>query len=311
MRPARQHVGNPTRAAVTKEAPHRLGITVDYPTNSGRGVPHTEIVGLPTVSILAVWVPTVARSPPRHTHTPADKRTHPTRLSLDRVVPPSQRAHHTSIHPHTGAHNTDIRAYTGASSSLSPPRVVSNRSALATSAYTRLSRPIRTVHSMNTSSNTTRRLRRARLARLDRDLHDQSTLYNKIYRRGDVHSAIAKRPSPSDRPGVVYWLKMVHQSGLVEWKAGRTDNMQRRLRQWRRQCRGCRITVVDKVRTRYAKKLERCLHLYLKTSDLWKKPCACEACRVHHREKFEIGRLRGGIQKAVKVTRLLRDLVDS
>ncbi|KAK6967058.1 hypothetical protein R3P38DRAFT_2815379 [Favolaschia claudopus] len=159
---------------------------------------------------------------------------------------------------------------------------------------------------MNAASTTARLARRAALhraglARLNRDLPDKSTLYNKTYRPRDVHRAVAQRPSPSDRPGFVYWLKMVHKSGLVEWKAGRTDNMQRRLRQWRRQCRGCRITVVDKVRTLYAKKL---------ASDLWKKPCACEACRVHHCEKFEIGRLRGGIAKALRVTRLLRDLVD-
>ncbi|KAK6978114.1 hypothetical protein R3P38DRAFT_3210728 [Favolaschia claudopus] len=148
------------------------------------------------------------------------------------------------------------------------------------------------------------------LARVARQLpRHQSTRYSTTYTLGRVYDALAARPSRSDRPGLVYWLKMVHRSGLVEWKAGRTDNMQRRLRQWRRQCPGCRITVVDKVRTRYAKKLERCLHLCLKTSDAWKVPSACEACRVFHREKFEVGRF-GGITKALNVTRLLRDIVD-
>ncbi|KAK7050624.1 hypothetical protein R3P38DRAFT_3174100 [Favolaschia claudopus] len=224
-----------------------------------------------------------AHRPDTHIHPPTNAHT---RLSLNRVVPPSQRAHSTDTPTHT---TVDTRL------SRSPIPFMNTN----TARRARLPRARRA------------RLRRDRLARLDRDLPDQSTLYNKIYRRRDLHSAIAKPPSRSDRPGVVYWLKMVHKSGLVEWKAGCTDNMQRRLRQWRRQCRGCHITVVDYVRTRYAKKLERCLHLYLKISDLWKKPCACEACRVHHREKFEIGRLRGGIGKALSVTRLLRDLVDS
>ncbi|KAK7013276.1 hypothetical protein R3P38DRAFT_3201452 [Favolaschia claudopus] len=63
---ARQQVGFPTLAAVTKEDPHPLGIMVGYPTDSGRGDPTPRwapprfllyIVGFPTSSILSGGLP--------------------------------------------------------------------------------------------------------------------------------------------------------------------------------------------------------------------------------------------------------------
>ncbi|KAK7048796.1 hypothetical protein R3P38DRAFT_3175042 [Favolaschia claudopus] len=139
---------------------------------------------------------------------------------------------------------------------------------------------------------------------------DQSSRYRTTYSRRGVKAAIRAPPSASDAPGVVYWLKKTSPDGSVEWKAGRTNDSRRRLREWRRQCRRSRIKLVHETPTRYAKKLERALHRFLKTADVWKQPCACQSCRVKHREEFEVERI-GGVEKAIKVTRLIGKIVDS
>ncbi|KAK7048767.1 hypothetical protein R3P38DRAFT_3175006 [Favolaschia claudopus] len=145
---------------------------------------------------------------------------------------------------------------------------------------------------------------------LDAMIPDQSSRYRMTYFRRDFKAAFHAPPSASDAPGVVYWLRKTNPNGSVQWKAGRTNDMGRRLREWRRQCRRCRIKIVHETPTRFAKKLERALHRFLKTADVWKQPCACQSCRVKHREEFEVERI-GGVEKAIKVTRLIGKIVDS
>ncbi|KAK7043568.1 hypothetical protein R3P38DRAFT_3178528 [Favolaschia claudopus] len=150
-----------------------------------------------------------------------------------------------------------------------------------------------------------------KLARVDRLLHDSSTRYNKPYTRHGVHTAIDAKPSASDGPGVVYWYKMLQPNGVEEYKAGRTNDAERRLDEWRKQCPGCDFELLDVTPTKYAKKLERVLHKFLKTNDCWiiPYPCPSPSCKVRHREKFAIQGI-GGWRKARTVTRLLRDIVD-
>ncbi|KAJ7190392.1 hypothetical protein B0H12DRAFT_1306575 [Mycena haematopus] len=127
-----------------------------------------------------------------------------------------------------------------------------------------------------------------------------STRYSRIYTKAPFQTALSAPSSDSDAEGFVYWQRIKHPDGRLEWKAGRSNDPERRLREWRSQCRLSEIELIAEVPTRHAKKLECVLHKYLKIADAWITPYPCNSCRVRHQEKFDVD-VVGGIQEAIEL----------
>ncbi|KAF8157777.1 hypothetical protein K438DRAFT_1986395 [Mycena galopus ATCC 62051] len=105
----------------------------------------------------------------------------------------------------------------------------------------------------------------------------------RVYTQADVDHALNTPPSPSDRPGKVYGLRVKHPDGLVVLKCWKDD-----------------IVLLWEVPTNHASKLERLCHRLFKANDAWMTPEGCESCGVFHREKFLADEL-GGSDEARKL----------
>ncbi|KAJ6606712.1 hypothetical protein B0H10DRAFT_1956876 [Mycena sp. CBHHK59/15] len=95
-------------------------------------------------------------------------------------------------------------------------------------------------------------------------------------------------------------------------KVGRTNNIVRRAREWRKQCPGQVQIWQWYYETRYAAKLEQLVHLDLKAMGAWTGAYVCDFCPVRHREKFYlevIGGLEGLAQIIEKWLRFLGEPV--
>ncbi|KAF8147171.1 hypothetical protein K438DRAFT_1989894 [Mycena galopus ATCC 62051] len=103
----------------------------------------------------------------------------------------------------------------------------------------------------------------------------------RLYTQADVDHALNTPPSPSDRPGKVYGLRVKHPDSSVVLKK---DD----------------IVLLWEVPTNHASKLESLCHRLFKANDAWMTPEGCESCSVFHREKFLADEL-GGSDEARKL----------
>ncbi|KAK7044604.1 hypothetical protein R3P38DRAFT_3176850 [Favolaschia claudopus] len=150
----------------------------------------------------------------------------------------------------------------------------------------------------------------AALSHIDSILPWESTRYPRIHTKNELFAALVRPPSAADGPGIVYWMKTNNPDGSIESKAGFSNDPNRRLGEWERQCYRSDFELVSTTPTLHARKLERVVHIFFKIADLWKEPYCCESCSVYHREKFEVDEF-GGIPAARNITEILRDLVDA
>ncbi|KAF8147023.1 hypothetical protein K438DRAFT_1989991 [Mycena galopus ATCC 62051] len=145
-------------------------------------------------------------------------------------------------------------------------------------------------------------------------LPNASTSYSRTYTISDFHAAVAAPVSPFDAPGYIYWYRILHPDGFLEWKAGRSSNPLHRLREWRRQCYLHDIQLIGCIPTRHATRLESVVHHYFKLLDAWHEPYPCTSCGVWHQEKFHLGTLDlcvvSGEHAAIRITELLQAFVD-
>ncbi|KAF5364881.1 hypothetical protein D9757_015276 [Collybiopsis confluens] len=94
---------------------------------------------------------------------------------------------------------------------------------------------------------------------------------------------VSRELSGADGPGVVYAYR---NHGL--WKAGRTRNIQRRLREWAQDCPSSNREWVGWRATPYVNQTEYLLHLALETVCLSRPRFQCN-CGKTHLELFELG----------------------
>ncbi|KAF5355388.1 hypothetical protein D9757_014614 [Collybiopsis confluens] len=94
---------------------------------------------------------------------------------------------------------------------------------------------------------------------------------------------VSRKLSGADGPGVVYAYR---DHGL--WKAGRTRNIQRRMREWARDCPSSDRKWVGWRATPYVNRTEYLLHLALETVCLSRPQFQCN-CGKTHLELFELG----------------------
>ncbi|KAJ7923173.1 hypothetical protein B0H13DRAFT_1865128 [Mycena leptocephala] len=109
-------------------------------------------------------------------------------------------------------------------------------------------------------------------------LPDASTRYRRSYTRSAFQAALSAPASTSDAEGWVYWQRIKNPDGSVQLKGGRSNNPERRLGEWRRQCHLAEIELVAQIPTQHAKKLEV--------------------------EGLD------GVQDAIKIAKVLKELVD-
>ncbi|KAK6992071.1 hypothetical protein R3P38DRAFT_3226609 [Favolaschia claudopus] len=100
-------------------------------------------------------------------------------------------------------------------------------------------------------------------------LRDYSTEYHRVHHASDVDAIIEKPPSQSEEPGSVYWHRYTHLDGTVEYKAGRSNDPERRLEQWREQCYNCHIEPLAVIETMHSHKLESVVHKWFKVVGAW------------------------------------------
>ncbi|KAK7006516.1 meiotically up-regulated gene 113-domain-containing protein [Favolaschia claudopus] len=155
-----------------------------------------------------------------------------------------------------------------------------------------------------------RGLTSAALSNIGYTLPSESTRYWHTHTITELDAALARPPSDADGPGHVYLMKTTDSNGGIESKVGFSNDPDRRLGEWGRQCYRSEFELVTTIPTLHARKLERVVHKFLKIADLWKEPYCCDSCFVHHREKFELDEF-GGIPAAESITKILRDLVDA
>ncbi|KAJ6564515.1 hypothetical protein B0H19DRAFT_1068054 [Mycena capillaripes] len=132
----------------------------------------------------------------------------------------------------------------------------------------------------------------------------------RIYTNADVEAAMAQPPSPIDAHGWVYAHRVELPDGTVVLKFGRSDDPERRTRQWREQCWNDEIELLWVVETNHAKKLERLCHRLFKAKGAWVIPFHCESCGVHHQEKFWVELLGGWGELEEQVLRMARRMRD-
>ncbi|KAJ7055314.1 hypothetical protein C8F01DRAFT_1320989 [Mycena amicta] len=111
---------------------------------------------------------------------------------------------------------------------------------------------------------------------------------------------IASRPSPHDKAALIYLF--TECDGTIA-KIGRTNDIERRRKEWARKCYPEPQTWVCRWRVPYGAKFEALVHAHYKDAGAWihPKPCASRRCRVKHREKFDFAACGGlaGVERAV------------
>ncbi|KAJ7050109.1 hypothetical protein C8F01DRAFT_1348127 [Mycena amicta] len=111
---------------------------------------------------------------------------------------------------------------------------------------------------------------------------------------------IASRPSPRDKAALIYLF--TERDGTIA-KIGRTNDIERRRKEWARKCYPEPQTWVCRWRVPYGAKFEVLVHAHYKDAGTWirPKPCALRRCRVKHREKFDFAACGGlaGVERAV------------
>ncbi|KAF8170507.1 hypothetical protein K438DRAFT_1773738 [Mycena galopus ATCC 62051] len=132
----------------------------------------------------------------------------------------------------------------------------------------------------------------------------------RVYTQADVDHALNTPPSPSDRPGKVYGLRVKHPDGSVVLKVGRSNDTERRTEEWRCQCWKDDIVLLWEVPTNHASKLEHLCHRLFKANDAWMTPEGCESCGVFHREKFLADELGGSDEARKLVEQMAKKMRD-
>ncbi|KAJ7053750.1 VID27 cytoplasmic protein-domain-containing protein [Mycena amicta] len=134
-------------------------------------------------------------------------------------------------------------------------------------------------------------------------LRPPTTLHPLLYMpRSSPHRrhTIASRPSPRDKPAFLYLF--TECNGAIA-KIGRTNNTERRRKEWARKCEPEPQTWVCCWPVPYGAKFEALVHAHYKDAGAWirPKPCASRRCRVKHREKFRFAACGGltGVERAV------------
>ncbi|KAF8170499.1 hypothetical protein K438DRAFT_1982649 [Mycena galopus ATCC 62051] len=115
----------------------------------------------------------------------------------------------------------------------------------------------------------------------------------RVYTQADVDHALNTPPSPSDRPGKVYGLRVKHPDGSVVLKCWKDD-----------------IVLLWEVPTNHASKLEHLCHRLFKANDTWMTPEGCESCGVFHREKFLADELGGSDEARKLVEQMAKKMRD-
>ncbi|KAK7019074.1 hypothetical protein R3P38DRAFT_3200327 [Favolaschia claudopus] len=138
---------------------------------------------------------------------------------------------------------------------------------------------------------------------------------SRVYRAADVKTLLNKPFSKSEEEGVLYLYREKTPGGKVQYKAGRTNDIVRRMEQWKTQCYKSDIELLETIKTLHSHRLETAVHLWFKVIGAWVVPYPCESCGIRHREKFEFGvnvDALGdkGVEKAIKIAEQLRDEID-
>ncbi|KAJ7429134.1 hypothetical protein B0H11DRAFT_2266844 [Mycena galericulata] len=120
-------------------------------------------------------------------------------------------------------------------------------------------------------------------------------------------------PSPSDGPGYLYVFRIFRKQPLRRFgraprsrrakiKIGRTNNPQRRRREWARQCRGQRVKWWFWWYVPFAKQFERLIHTHFRIHGAWIHPSPCGFCWIRHQEIFDHARCGGkrGVSEVVE-----------
>ncbi|KAJ7903295.1 hypothetical protein B0H13DRAFT_2328204 [Mycena leptocephala] len=128
------------------------------------------------------------------------------------------------------------------------------------------------------------------------------------YSLADVDAALSKPPSPSDRPGKIYGLRVKQPDGTVVLKAGRSIEPPRRTREWQNQCHKDEITLLWEVPTEHATKLEGLVHRKFKAKNAWIHPYSCRSCFIRHREKFDVEVIGGWAEAKNEVVILAEEM---
>ncbi|ORY87898.1 meiotically up-regulated gene 113-domain-containing protein [Protomyces lactucae-debilis] len=89
-----------------------------------------------------------------------------------------------------------------------------------------------------------------------------------------------------------------HWTPQISLKIGRTSSVERRLKQWTRQCKQ-QVDFLDSFPTQYSSSLERLIHLELQVENV---RTACDGCGTVHREWFALERdtARGRVRRSVE-----------
>ncbi|KAJ6580212.1 hypothetical protein B0H10DRAFT_1962650 [Mycena sp. CBHHK59/15] len=98
---------------------------------------------------------------------------------------------------------------------------------------------------------------------------------------------------------------MKHPNRSLVLKIGWAKDVDRQLEQWQSQCYMDEIQLVWEIPCEHTTKIERLVHLKLKSENTWITPFECESCRVRHQEKFDIVKV-GGVEEAKRIMESLK-----
>ncbi|KAK7013712.1 hypothetical protein R3P38DRAFT_3206275 [Favolaschia claudopus] len=153
-----------------------------------------------------------------------------------------------------------------------------------------------------------------------KSLQEQSQYFgiNRVYCATEVIDLLKQPLSKSEEKGNLYWYKELLPDGRIQFKAGRTNDVVRRMGQWEKKCYKSDIELLKIIETVHSHRLEQAVHLWFKVAGAWIVPYPCVSCGTRHREKFEFDEEievdvteLGGIEKAIQITEILRDMIDA
>ncbi|KAK7021532.1 hypothetical protein R3P38DRAFT_3196253 [Favolaschia claudopus] len=93
------------------------------------------------------------------------------------------------------------------------------------------------------------------LSHIGYTLPSESTRYQHTHTITELDAALARPPSDADGPGHVYLMKTKDSNGGIESKVGFSNDPNRRLGEWGRQCYRSEFELVATVPTLHARKL--------------------------------------------------------
>ncbi|KAF5357522.1 hypothetical protein D9757_013062 [Collybiopsis confluens] len=115
--------------------------------------------------------------------------------------------------------------------------------------------------------------------------------------------AARKKLSSADAPGLIYVFRDEEL-----WKAGRTNNIKRRIREWERDCPAFDREWIGWRWTPYANRTEYLVHLALERICVGRPRFQCNCGRVHV-EKFDFGGASTSGELILSVIEMVIDFV--